>query len=68
MILPANLVHLPIAISSAIWFRLHVPGRNIQSISNTALDAAEAPRFYGEQQQNVRGVRTGNVRESSEEG
>lgn len=43
-------------------------GRNIQSISNTALDAAEAPRFYGEQQQNVRGVRTGNVRESSEEG
>lgn len=43
-------------------------GRNIQSISNTALDAAEAPRFYGEQQENVRGVRTGNVRESSEEG
>lgn len=42
-------------------------GRNIQSISNTALDAAESPRFYGEQQQNVRGARTGNVRESSQE-
>lgn len=27
MILPVNLVHLPIAISSAIWFRLHVPGQ-----------------------------------------
>lgn len=43
-------------------------GRNIQSISNTALDAAESLRFYGEQQQNVREARTGNVRESSQEG